>query len=64
MENQLHGIIKGLLSYKNDKYTIKEGDDKIYYKQGDGLSNIIHHGYKTIFSYYYECKVTKRIDQS
>lgn len=32
MENQLHGIIKGLLSYKNDKYTIKEGDDKIYYK--------------------------------
>ena len=44
-------MLRGLKNFKSDSYKVIE--DKIYYKEGDGLSSIIHHGYRTIFAYYH-----------
>jgi hypothetical protein len=57
MKNQVHAMIKGLQNFKADHYTIIGG--KIYYKEGDGLTDKVRHGYKTIFSYFYRNEVTK-----
>ena len=51
MKNQTHAMIRGLAKYQTDVYTVLNG--KIYYKEGDGLSDKIHFGYRTIFSYYH-----------
>ncbi len=34
---------------------------KIFYKQGDGLSDKIHYGYRTIFAYYHQYYINKKI---
>jgi hypothetical protein len=57
MKNQVHAMIKGLQNFKADHYTIIGG--KIYYKEGDGLTDKVRYGYKTIFSYFYRNEVTK-----
>jgi hypothetical protein len=51
MENQTHAMIRDLSNYKNDTYTVVDG--KIFYKEGDGLSDKIHYGYRTIWAYYH-----------
>jgi hypothetical protein len=52
MENQVHSMIRDLCNFRNDSYTVVDG--RIHYKEGDGLSDKIHYGYRTIYSYYYE----------
>ena len=52
-------MIRDLLSYKNDAITLVNG--KIFYKQGDGLSDKIHYGYRTIWAYYHEDYVNKQV---
>lgn len=44
-------MIRDLFNFKNDTYSVIK--DKIYYKEGDGLSDKIHYGYRTIFAYYH-----------
>ncbi len=62
MKNQTHAMIRDLLSFKEDKYSLIDG--KIFYKEGDGLSDKTHYGYKTVFSYYNEYYELKRISLS
>ncbi len=58
MENQANAMVRDLNTYKNDSYTWKEG--KILYKSGDSLTDKIHYGYRTIFSYYHEKHINNR----
>ncbi len=51
MKNQVNGMIRDLISYKNDIYAFING--KIYYKEGDGLSDKVRYGYRTIYSYFH-----------
>lgn len=44
-------MIRDLGTYKDDVYTLLNG--RIYYKQGDGLSDKIHYGYRTIWAYFH-----------
>ncbi len=60
MENQANAMVRDLNTYKDDVYTLIEG--KIFYKSGDSLTDKIHYGYRTIFSYYHEYKINKRIN--
>ena len=59
MENQTHAMVRDIQSYTSDIYSLIDG--KIYYKEGDGLSNKIHYGYRTIFSYYHEHYINKQV---
>jgi hypothetical protein len=52
-------MLRGLKNFKSDSYKVI--DDKIFYKEGDGLSALIHHGYRTIFAYYHEHFVNQEI---
>jgi hypothetical protein len=62
MKNQVHGMIRDLINYKTDVYTLM--NKRIYYKEGDGLSDKIKYGYRTIFSYFHEYEVKKQINFS
>lgn len=62
MKNQIHGMMKDLAIYKNDIYTLIDG--VIYYKEGDGLSDKIRYGYRTLFSYLHEYEINKQINLS
>jgi len=59
MVNQTNAMIRDLAAYKNDVYTVSNG--KIYYKEGDGLSDKIHYGYRTIWAYFHEHYVNKKV---
>jgi hypothetical protein len=59
MKNQAHAMVRGIISYQVDPYTLLDG--KIYYKEGDGLSDKIHYGYRTIFAYYHEYYINKSV---
>ncbi len=52
MENQANAMVRDLNTYKDDKYMWSDG--KIFYKSGDSITDKIHYGYRTIFSYYHE----------
>ena len=52
-------MVRGVGSYQQDTYTVMNG--KIYYKEGDGLSDKIHYGYRTIFAYYHQYHINKKI---
>jgi hypothetical protein len=58
MKNQTHAMIRDLLSYKDDVYSVIKDQDQIFYQEGDGLSHKIHYGYRTIFAYFHECYIT------
>lgn len=62
MKNQVHGMMRDLAGYQNDVYTLING--KIYYKEGDGLSDKIRYGYRTLFSYLHEYEINKQINLS
>jgi hypothetical protein len=51
LENQVHGMVAGALSYKHDYFLI---DKKIVYKDNDAISPNISYGYKTVFANIYE----------
>ena len=55
-------MIRDLLSYKDDVYSLVDG--KIYYKEGDGLSDKIHYGYRTIWAYYHEYYKNQRVSSA
>lgn len=55
-------MVRDLGNYKDDVYTLIEG--QIYYKSGDSLTNKIHYGYRTVFNYYHEFYVNKRITEN
>jgi hypothetical protein len=59
MENQTNAMIRDLTGYKNDVYTVQNG--KIYYKEGDGLSDKIHYGYRTIWAYFHENRINNKV---
>ncbi len=60
MENQANAMVRDLNTYKDDVYTLIDG--RIFYKSGDSLTDKIHYGYRTIFSYYHEYKINNRIN--
>jgi hypothetical protein len=51
LENQVHGMIAGALSYKHDYFLI---DKKLVYKDNDTISPNISYGYKTVFANIHE----------
>jgi hypothetical protein len=55
-------MIRDLLNYKDDVYSLVDG--KIYYKEGDGLSDKIHYGYRTIWAYYHEYYKNQRVSSA
>lgn len=55
-------MVRDLKSYKEDVYTLIDG--KIFYKSGDSLTDKVHYGYRTIFSYYHEHFISKRINSN
>lgn len=57
-------MIRGLTNFNKDEANRSVINNKIYYREGDGLSDKVHYGYKTIFAYYYEHTVTKLINFS
>ena len=59
MQNQTNAMIRDLVSYKNDAYTVQNG--RIYYKEGDGLSDKIHYGYRTIWAYFHENRINNKV---
>lgn len=59
MINQTNAMIRDLNSYKNDQYKVQNG--KIYYKEADGISDEIHYGYRTIWAYFHESKINKKV---
>lgn len=62
MENQTHAMVRDLKTYKDDSYTLENG--RIFYKAGDSLTDKIHYGYRTIFSYYHEYYINKSITET
>lgn len=52
-------MVRDLNTYMDDVYTLIDG--KIFYQSGDSLTDKIHYGYRTIFSYYHEYYISKRI---
>jgi hypothetical protein len=59
MKNQAHAMVRGIVSYHVESYTLLSG--KIFYKEGDGLSDKVHYGYRTIFAYYHEHYINKSV---
>ena len=55
-------MIRGLLNFNQDIKSRVVQNNKIFYHEGDGLSDKVHYGYKTIFAYYYEYHIGKNID--
>lgn len=51
LENQVHGMVAGALSYKHDYFLI---DKKLVYKDNDTISSNISYGYKTVFANIFE----------
>ena len=51
LENQVHGMVAGALSYKHDYFLI---DKKLVYKDNDTISPNISYGYKTVFANIFE----------
>jgi hypothetical protein len=62
MKNQVNGMIRGVIDYKSDSNTYTVIDGSIYYKEEDGLSNKVNFGYRTVFSYFHEYDITKRVN--
>lgn len=62
MENQVNDMIRGLINFNKDRNERTVKDNRIFYKEGDGLSSKVHFGYRTIFAYYYEYNEAKTID--
>lgn len=44
-------MIRGVKNFSNDNYRVV--NDRIYYRENDGLSSAVHHGYNTIYSYFH-----------
>jgi hypothetical protein len=64
MENQIHAMIRDLSLYQNDVYNVNKTNQKIYYQEGDGESDKVHYGYKTIWAYFHECRINKKINEA
>lgn len=62
IKNQLHAILRDLNLYLDDTYNVI--NEKIFYKEGDGLSDKIHYGYRTMWAYYHEFYKTKRVKKN
>jgi hypothetical protein len=45
-------MISGTKNYKHDYLIL---NDKIVYKEQDGISLTANYGFKTTFAYFYEC---------
>lgn len=54
-------MVRDLGNYKEEVYSLIDGE--IYYKTGDSLTNKIHYGYRTVFNYYHEFYINKRISK-
>ncbi len=46
-------MVRDLGTYKDDVYNVNQINQKIYYKEGDGESDKIHYGYRTIWAYFH-----------
>ena len=57
-------MVRDLLSYKDDIYNVNPINQKIYYKDGDTESDKIHYGYRTIWSYFHECRNNKKVSET
>jgi hypothetical protein len=57
-------MVRDLASYKDDVYNVSPINQKIYYKEGDGESDKIHFGYRTIWAYFHECRNNKKVSES
>jgi hypothetical protein len=62
MSNQVHDMIRGLANFNKDQKSRCVVNNRIFYREGDGLSDKVHFGYKTIFAYYFEHHIGKNID--
>lgn len=48
MQNQVHAIVRDLQNYEQDSFILLNG--RIYYKEGDGITDKIRYGYRTLFT--------------
>ncbi len=64
MENQTHAMIRDFISYSKDVYNVNPTNERIYYKEGDGQSDKIHYGYRTIWAYFHECRINKKVSEA